>query len=67
MGKKEKSGRRGKNWEGSFTLPLPTDKTGYATEVIQCPPLKLHRNALKMFSIPVVLCLGYFHSVALLF
>ena len=28
--KKEKSGRKGKNREASFTLPLLTDKAGYA-------------------------------------
>ena len=27
----EKSGRKGKNREGSFTLPLLTDRAGYAT------------------------------------
>ena len=32
LGKKEeKSGRKGKNREGSFTLPLLTDRAGYAT------------------------------------
>ena len=31
--KEEKSGRKGKNWEGSFTLPLLTDRAGYATGV----------------------------------
>ena len=30
-GKEEKSGRKGKNREGSFTLPLLTDRAGYAT------------------------------------
>ena len=30
-GKKEESGRKGKNQEGSFTLPLLTDRAGYAT------------------------------------
>ena len=35
-GKEEKSGRKGKNWEGSFTLPLLTDRAGYATD---CKPL----------------------------
>ena len=30
--KEEKSGRKGKNREASFTLPLLTDKAGYATE-----------------------------------
>ena len=29
--KEEKSRRIGKNWEGSFTLPL-ADRAGYATE-----------------------------------
>ena len=29
--KEDKSGRKGKNWEGSFTLPLLTDRVGYAT------------------------------------
>ena len=29
--KKEKLGRNGKNWDGSFTLPLLTDRAGYAT------------------------------------
>ena len=27
----EKEGRKGKNLEGSFTLPLLTDRAGYAT------------------------------------
>ena len=33
IGKNEelKSGRKGKNREGSFTLPLLTDRAGYAT------------------------------------
>ena len=31
MGKRGKSGRKGKNREVSFTLPLLTDKAGYAT------------------------------------
>ena len=31
--KREKSGRKGKNQEGSFTLPLLTDRAGYATAV----------------------------------
>ena len=35
IGKKKKSGRKGKNLEGSFTLPLLTDRAGYATEFIQ--------------------------------
>ena len=31
-GKKEKeSERKGKNWDGSFTLPLLIDRAGYAT------------------------------------
>ena len=30
-GKKEESERKGKNQEGSFTLPLLTDRAGYAT------------------------------------
>ena len=30
--KEEKSGRKGKNWEVSFTLPLLTDRAGYATD-----------------------------------
>ena len=29
--KEQKSGRKGKNREGSFTLPLLTDRDGYAT------------------------------------
>ena len=32
--KEEKSGRKGKNREGSFTLPLLTERAGYATVVI---------------------------------
>ena len=32
--KEEKSGRKGKNQEVSFTLPLLTDRAGYATELI---------------------------------
>ena len=31
QGKNEKSGRKGKNLEGSFTLPLVTDGVGYPT------------------------------------
>ena len=31
--KEEKLGRKGKNREGSFTLPLLTDRAGYATEL----------------------------------
>ena len=31
QGKEEKSGRKGQNREGSFTLPLLTDRAGYAT------------------------------------
>ena len=34
--KDEKSGRQGKNWEGSFTLPLLTDRVGYATACSHC-------------------------------
>ena len=30
--KEEKSGRKGKNREGSFTLPLLTDRASYAAE-----------------------------------
>ena len=30
-GEEEKTGRKVKNWEGSFTLPLLTDRAGYAT------------------------------------
>ena len=29
--KEEKSGRKGKNREGSFTLPLLRDRSGYTT------------------------------------
>ena len=29
--KEEKSERKGKNWEGSFTLPLLTNRAGFAT------------------------------------
>ena len=35
--KEEKSGRKGKNREGSFTLPLLTDRAGYATDT---PPVE---------------------------
>ena len=31
-GKEEKSGRKGQNREGSFTLPLLTDRAGHATD-----------------------------------
>ena len=34
--KEEKSGRKGKNREGYFTLPLLTDRTGYATVLVWC-------------------------------
>ena len=30
----EKSGRKGNNREGSFTLPLLTNRAGYATEIL---------------------------------
>ena len=33
LGKERKSGRNCKNWEGSFTLPLLTDRAGYATDL----------------------------------
>ena len=32
--KEEKSGRKDKNQEGSFTLPLLTDRAGYAADSI---------------------------------
>ena len=32
--KEEKSGRKGQTWESSFTLPLLTDRAGYATSHI---------------------------------
>ena len=35
--KEEKSGRKGKNREGSFTLPLLTDRAGYATRLLTHP------------------------------
>ena len=31
LGKRKNWGRKGKNWEGSFTLPFLTDRAGYAT------------------------------------
>ena len=37
----EKLGRKGKNREGSFTLPLLTDKAGYATDNGQCWLLRM--------------------------
>ena len=30
--KEENSGRKGRNWEGSFTLPLLTDRADYAAD-----------------------------------
>ena len=38
--KEEKSGRKGKNREVSFTLPLLTDRAGYATDR-KIPNLKM--------------------------
>ena len=35
--KQEKSGRKGQNREGSFTLPLLTNRAGYATDCIFDP------------------------------
>ena len=35
--KEEKSGRKGKNQEGSFTLPLLTDRAGYQAATIRLP------------------------------
>ena len=34
--KEEKSGRKGQNRDGSFTLPLLTNRAGYATGAIPC-------------------------------
>ena len=34
--KEEKSGRKGKNRDSSFTLPLLTDRAGYATACKRC-------------------------------
>ena len=39
--KEEKSGRKGKNRKVSFTLPLLTDRTGYATAFINIENLHL--------------------------
>ena len=36
--KEEKSGRKSKNREVSFTLPLLTDRAGYATAIRSCTP-----------------------------
>ena len=36
--KKQKSGRKGKNWEGSSTLYLLTDWAGYTTEIADSEP-----------------------------
>ena len=36
--KEEKSGRKGNNWEVSFTLPLLTDRAGYATVLTNTYP-----------------------------
>ena len=33
--KEEKSGRKGKNRDSSFTLPLLTDRAGYATGTVK--------------------------------
>ena len=41
-GKEEKSGRKDKNREGSFTLPLLTDRAGYATDFKDNPQLTVH-------------------------
>ena len=40
--KEEKLGRKVKNWEVSFTLPLLTDKAGYATAPYQHPNSQKH-------------------------
>ena len=34
--KEEKLGRKGKNWEGSFTLPLLTERAVYANVKERC-------------------------------
>ena len=42
--KEEKSGRKGKNREGSFTLPLLTDRASYAIEGADCWPTPEDQN-----------------------
>ena len=39
--REEKSGRKGKNREGSFTLPLLTDRAGFATAHVLWPTQKV--------------------------
>ena len=56
--KKEKSGRIGKNWKGSFTLPLLTDRAGYATEW----RLLLHHGGLYLVEL---ILLGVYLSMQL--
>ena len=58
--KKEKSGRKGKKQEGSFTLPLLTDRAGYATGCKICvlPVLgqyKEKNNQLSVFDDVMIL------------
>ena len=58
--KEDKSGRKGKNWEVSFTLPLLTDRAGYATALnmyackLKLPPFSLSPFKFKEYLIAKV-------------
>ena len=52
-GKEEKSGIKGKNQDGSFTLPLLTDRTGYATvqgNRIKSPHSPVAKSAICLYN-----------------
>ena len=48
--KRGKLGRKGKNQEGSSTLPLLTDRAGYATVSMQEATTLDHTSCVKMLS-----------------
>ena len=50
LGKVERSGRKGKNREGSFILPLLTDRAGYATVTKRLFSTPRHCSKLKSLS-----------------
>ena len=54
--KKEEKLGKGKNWKGSFTLPLLTDRAGYATGEIRITKMG---NAKCGISLCVCVCLAH--------
>ena len=53
--KEEKSGRKGKNREVSFTLPLLTDRAGYATDKrTTYTNNPWHNESARLYNLPLV-------------